>query len=61
MNGICTKEFSDSNFNSAVIVKISIFKEIAQISHIHNNRNFLKVGGPIIDFFRITVSPLLIS
>ena len=39
----CAKEFLDSNFNQAVIDKISNFHEIAQISHIHIYRNFLKV------------------
>ena len=29
MSNICAKEFSDSNFNEAVIGKISIFQEIA--------------------------------
>ena len=39
----CAKEFSDSNFNEAVIDKISIFHEIApKFPHIHINRNLFK-------------------
>ena len=37
---ICAKGFSDSNFNSAVIDKISNLHKIAQISFIHKNRIF---------------------
>ena len=33
----CAKEFSDSNFNSAVIDKISNFHEIAPNTHINHN------------------------
>ena len=40
---MCEKEFSDSNFNLAVIGKISIFQEIAPISHIHKSFHFLSI------------------
>ena len=39
---ICGKELLDSNFSSyeAVIYKISVFNEIAKMSHIPQNHNF---------------------
>ena len=42
---ICAKELLDSNFNEAVIYKMSNFKEITQISHtcIHKDHNFLQL------------------
>ena len=39
----CVKEFFDSNLNLAIIDKISHFHEIAQIPHIHINRNFSSI------------------
>ena len=39
----CAKEFLDSNFNQAVIDKISNFHEIAKIPHVHINRNFSNI------------------
>ena len=36
------KEFSDSNFNEAVIEKYQFFTKLPQIPHIHINRNFFK-------------------
>ena len=36
---VCAKGYLDTNFNSAIIYKISSFQEIAQISHIHKDRN----------------------
>ena len=38
---VCAKGFLNSNFNQAVIDKISmIFKKLPQISHIHKNHNY---------------------
>ena len=39
----CAKEFSDSNFNEAVIDKISNFQKLPQISHFLQNRNFSSI------------------
>ena len=38
---LCAKGFLNSNFNGAVIDKISIFKKLTQISHIHKNLNVI--------------------
>ena len=38
---MCAKGLKDSNFNSAVIDKISIFPEIAQNFRYYENLNFL--------------------
>ena len=46
MSNMCAKEFSDSNFNSAVIGKISIFfKKLSQISRINKKSNFSSIIG----------------
>ena len=37
---ICAKEFLDSNCDSAVINKISIFMTLLHISHTYKNHNF---------------------
>ena len=42
----CAKGSLDSNFNSAVIEKISIFTKLPQISHTHNNCNLKSIIGP---------------
>ena len=42
---ICAKGFLDSDFNEAVIDKISNFHEIAQILQIHKNRNLQSIIG----------------
>ena len=39
---ICAKGFLDSDFNEALINKISNFQELALISHVHKNHNFFK-------------------
>ena len=49
MSSMCAKEFSNSNFNERVIGKVSIFQEIAKISHIHKNLIFLKYNWQLID------------
>ena len=41
----CARGFLLSNFNQAVINKLSNFHEIAQISNIHKNRSFLPITG----------------
>ena len=43
MSSMCEKEFSDSNFNLAVIGKISIFQEIAPNFTIHKSFYFLSI------------------
>ena len=44
---VCAKGLLASNFNEVIIYKISkkIFMKLPQISHIHKNRNFLRVIG----------------
>ena len=44
MGHIYAKGCLDSSFNGAVIEKISIFLEIAQISHTHKNRNLNRMN-----------------
>ena len=51
------KGFLDSDFNEAVIDKISNFHEIAKISRIHKNCNFKSIIGT----YRPTASTLQIS
>ena len=53
---ICAKGLLDSNFNCAVIYKISIFKEIAQNFTYLQNHNFISLWElfrPTADFFPI--------
>ena len=48
MSNMCEKEFSDSNFNKAVIGKISIFQEITpNFTYSYKFLNFLSM----INFF----------